>query len=261
MQDLRISLIQTDLQWEAPSNNRDMFSELCKGLYGQTDLVLLPEMFTTGFTMHPHGIAEDADGPTVKWMQETAEKGRFVLVGSLVIQEQSHYYNRLFAAFPGGGLKWYNKRHLFRMAMEHETYNPGFQKVIFHWKGWAIRPLICYDLRFPVWSRNRIGTPMNDYDLLLYIANWPSKRIAHWDRLLPARAIENLAYVAAVNRTGLDGNSFEYNGHSAVLDFAGEYLITPSEGNRIETTTISKSGLQEYRQKFPAFMDADEFYL
>ena len=255
-QDLRLALLQTELVWHDPAANRAHFEQLLARV-GETDLVILPEMFTTGFSMESAALAEPADGPTAVWLREQARRIGAVVTGSLIVQdEDGRHRNRLLWATPEGELLHYDKRHLFRMAGEHEHYAPGEQRLVLTLKGWRIRPLICYDLRFPVWSRAQ-----DDTDLLLYVANWPAPRRGHWNRLLPARAIENLCYVAAVNRIGSDGNGHPYAGDSQVLDFQGEPLVEAGAVAGIFHMTLSATALTAYRERFPAQRDADVFHL
>ncbi len=254
MDDLRITLLQTELVWENIEANLQMFDSLLKKSRPKTDLVLLPEMFTTGFTMNAAPLAEKMDGRSVTWMQENARRFQCDLLGSLIIQEESDYFNRLIWAKPDGAILQYDKRHLFRMSGEESVYRPGAERLIVELKGWKILPLICYDLRFPVWSRNT----KNEYDLAVYIANWPEKRAYHWNMLLPARAVENQVYVAAVNRIGKDGNGHNHAGDSCVFNPLGETLFHSRDE---ETRTLQLSGalLEEYRAAFPSWKDADQF--
>ncbi|PKQ40381.1 amidohydrolase [Pseudomonas sp. YY-1] len=252
--DLELALIQTTLAWHDPAANREHFQALLEQARG-ADLVILPEMFTTGFSMESAELAEPEDGPSSIWLREQAQRIGAVICGSLIIQAaDGSYRNRLLWARPDGSFAYYDKRHLFRMAGEHKHYSAGDQQVVFDLKGWRVRPLICYDLRFPVWSRDAGGT-----DLLLYTANWPGARSQHWNRLLPARAIENLCYVAAVNRVGEDGKGHGYTGDSQVLDFQGEALLTAGEGDGVFRTRLSHDALSTYRERFPAHLDADAF--
>ncbi|MBL0950088.1 MAG: amidohydrolase [Pseudomonas sp.] len=252
--DLELALIQTTLAWHDPAANREHFQLLLEQARG-ADLVILPEMFTTGFSMESAELAEPEDGPSSIWLREQAQRIGAVICGSLIIQAaDGSYRNRLLWARPDGSFAYYDKRHLFRMAGEHKHYSAGDQQVVFDLKGWRVRPLICYDLRFPVWSRDAGGT-----DLLLYTANWPGARRQHWNRLLPARAIENLCYVAAVNRVGEDGKGHGYTGDSQVLDFQGEPLLAAGDGDGVFRTTLSSEALAAYRERFPAHLDADAF--
>ncbi len=254
--DLELALIQTELAWQDPAANRAHFADLLAEARA-ADLVILPEMFSTGFSMHSSALAEPEDGPTTAWLLEQAERIGSVICGSLIIQAaDGSYRNRLLWARPDGTLAHYDKRHLFRMAGEHKHYAAGEQQVLLELNGWRVRPLICYDLRFPVWSRDAGGT-----DLLLYTANWPAARRQHWNRLLPARAIENLCYVAAVNRIGSDGNGHPYSGDSQVLDFQGDALLVPGETAGVFRVRLSAANLATYRERFPAHLDADAFSL
>ncbi|WP_397380744.1 amidohydrolase [Pseudomonas sp.] len=252
--DLELALIQTTLAWQAPKANRAHFASLLEQARG-ADLIVLPEMFSTGFSMDSAALAEPEDGPTSQWMLGQAQALQAVVTGSLIIQAaDGSYRNRLLWARPDGSVAHYDKRHLFRMAGEHKHYSAGEQQALLEVKGWQVRPLICYDLRFPVWSRDAENT-----DLLLYTANWPAARRHHWNRLLPARAIENLCYVAAVNRIGEDGKGYAYSGDSQVLDFQGESLLEPGDADGVFRVTLSAAELAAYRERFPAYLDADDF--
>ncbi len=254
--DLQLALIQTTLVWQDAGANREHFARLLEQARG-ADLIVLPEMFSTGFSMDSAALAEPEDGPTSQWLRQQAQDLGAVVCGSLIIQAaDGSYRNRLLWARPDGSLAHYDKRHLFRMAGEHKHYSAGEQQVVLEVKGWRVRPLICYDLRFPVWSRDAGGT-----DLLLYTANWPAARRHHWNRLLPARAIENLCYVAAVNRVGEDGKGHAYSGDSQVLDFQGESLLAAQDVDGVFRVRLSAAELAAYRQRFPAHLDADSFSL
>ncbi|GGG08114.1 amidohydrolase [Pontibacter amylolyticus] len=257
MQDLRITIIQTTLHWQDAAANRAMFSEKLAAAAPATDLIVLPEMFTTGFSMDAAGLAEEAEGPTLQWMQEEAARYSAVLTGSVMVKEGDSYYNRLYWVRPDGTYEHYDKRHLFRMAKEHHSYTPGKEKLLVELKGWNICPLVCYDLRFPVWSRNT----NSQYDLLLYVANWPKPRANAWSTLLQARAIENLSYVVGVNRVGTDGNNHPYSGDSAIIHPKGHKLLETTEAEGIHTITLSKQELTDFREAFPAHLDADDFTL
>ena len=257
--DLAISLIQAPLYWESPEKNRsEMERRMASAVSAPVDVFVLPEMFTTGFTMKAMENAEPTEGPTTDWLRETAGKLNAVVCGSLIIEEQGRYYNRFLWAPPDGPIQYYDKKHLFRMAGEHEHYTAGTERLVVEIKGWKVCPMVCYDLRFPEWSRNKYApdTGAPDYDVLLYAANWPAVRSAAWDTLLKARAIENLAYCAGVNRTGTDGNDVEYSGHSAVYDFTGK-TIAFSEKEEILSVSVQKAPLDDFRKKFPAWLDAD----
>lgn len=255
MQDLKITLIQTSLYWENPQANLAMLEEKIWGIREASDIIILPEMFTTGFSMNAGALAEPMNLTAFKWMKQMAAQTKAVVTGSVIIRERNLSYNRLLWIQPDGNFQTYDKRHLFRMAEEDKVYTPGRTRIFPEIKGWKILPLICYDLRFPVWSRNA----GNSYDLLIYVANWPATRWHAWNTLLKARAIENLSYVAGVNRTGEDGKGLAYAGDSAVLDFMGEDIYRFGEEEEIKTITLKYDPLREFRQKFPAFLDSDRF--
>jgi len=255
---LRVTLIQSELAWHDPQANRLAFERLIAPLAGTTDLIVLPEMFTTGFTMAAEQMAEPANGPTLAWMRELAARAGAVIAGSVATADAGHYYNRLLWVRPDGTHEHYDKRHLFRMAREQEHYAPGERRLIVELQGWKVCPLVCYDLRFPVWSRNRIGTNQG-YDLVLYIANWPERRRYAWQTLLKARAIENLSYCVGVNRVGQDGRDFNYTGDSAAIDFLGQPMTEPAEAAFVATVTLDRAALDEFRTRFPAHLDSDEF--
>ena len=253
---LNLALVQTTLAWHDRTANLEHFEALLEQARG-AHLIILPEMFTTGFSMDSASLCEPEHGPTSKWLRAQAVRLSAVVTGSVIIQAaDGSHRNRLLWARPDGELLHYDKRHLFRMAGEHKHYTPGERQVQFELNGWRIRPLICYDLRFPVWSRDA-----QDTDLLLYTANWPGARRLHWNRLLPARAIENLCYVAAVNRVGTDGKGFAYTGDSQVLDFQGESLLSAGEADGVFHVSLSAAELAAYRTRFPAHLDADSFTL
>ncbi len=256
MQDvLKVALIQTDLIWENPEKNRENFSKKFKNLSEDVDLTILPEMFTSGFTMNAKAIAETMQGDTVTWMQQMASKHNTAIVGSIVVTEDNKFYNRLLFVTPNGTLQYYDKRHTFTLAGEDKVYSTGIKKLIIDYKGWKICPLICYDLRFPVWSRNT-----EDYDVLLYVANWPKPRIAAWDALLKARAIENMSYCIGVNRVGIDGLNIEYSGNSAVYDlFGNEISNVEVHKEQIEIITLQKEHITRYREKLKFLDDSDDF--
>lgn len=263
MQDLRITLIQSDLHWEEVGANLAMFEEKIARIGEPTDVIVLPEMFTTGFTMNAAAHAEMMNMRTFRWMKQMAQQTGALIVGSFICSVHERHYNRLLWMEPDGSFKTYDKRHLFRMANEHHTYTAGESLLIGQWRGWRICPLVCYDLRFPVWSRNT-WNPVEKkvaYDLMIYVANWPNVRIHAWESLLRARAIENLSYVAGVNRIGVDGNRIEYNGMSTVINPKGENIYSVEGIEDIRTTTLSYHSLQSFRDKFPAYLDADEFSL
>ena len=251
---MKISLIQTSLTWENPIANRANLTQKINSIDGGTDLVILPEMFATGFTMNPLAVAETANGASVQWMKQTAAANNCALTGSLVIEEDGKYYNRLFFILPDGEVKTYNKRHLFSFAGEDKFYTVGTEKLIVDYKGWKVCPLVCYDLRFPVFARNA-----EDYDLLIYVANWPQVRTLAWDSLLRARAIENLSYTIGVNRIGEDGNGHAYSGHSQVIDALGGYVAEPFKNEAVVTVELDRNVLLETRKKFAFLNDRDSF--
>ena len=254
MRDLTITLLQAELDWHAPESNRGHFEQLIAASSEASDLIILPEMFTTGFTMEASKNAETMDGDTVAWMANVAGQQQVTLCGSIIIEVSGHFYNRLVWMPPDGQLASYDKRHLFRMADEHQHYTAGQQRTLVQLGEWRICPMVCYDLRFPAWSRGR-----NDFDLLIYVANWPSARRSAWRVLLPARAVENQCYVAGVNRVGEDGNGVAYAGDSMVADYLGS-LVTDCEDRPCSTTvSLDLDALIRYREKFPAFLDGDEF--
>ncbi|MBW2937071.1 amidohydrolase [Aureisphaera sp. CAU 1614] len=257
MNDLKVTLIQSYLHWENPEANRAMFSEKIDTISEQTDLIVLPEMFTTGFTMNASTLAEAMQGPTLQWMIKQSIKVDAAIAGSVIIKEDNQFFNRLLFVYKNEILQYYDKRHTFTLAGENEVFTAGNTKLIIDYKNWRICPLVCYDLRFPVWARNT-----EDYDVLLYVANWPKKRIAAWDALLKARAIENMAYCVGVNRTGLDGNGHEYIGHSAVYDILGEQVSIPAfEKEFMETIVLSKEHIQQNREHLQFLRDRDSFTL
>ncbi len=252
---LKIALIQSDLVWENPKQNRHNFSDKINTINQEVDLIILPEMFTTGFTMNATDVAETMQGETIKWMQELATKKQVAITGSVIISEDDKYYNRLLFVHPSGKIETYNKRHTFTLAREDKVYSAGTDKLIINYKGWKICPLICYDLRFPVWARNT-----EDYDVLLFVANWPKPRINAWNALLKARAIENMCYCIGVNRIGTDESRHQYSGHSAVYDGLGEKLSFSQEEETIYAT-ISLEHISTIREKLKFLDDGDEFTL
>lgn len=252
--DLKIALIQSPLIWENPEANRKLFSEKIAEISNTVDIIVLPEMFTTGFTMNPQHIDEDEKQKTIGWMRQWATKKDAAIVGSLVNPEEGHYYNRLWFVHPNGSAT-YDKKHTFTLAGEDKIYRAGRTKEIITFRGYKICPMICYDLRFPVWARN-----MEDYDVLIYVANWPKPRITAWDTLLKARAIENMAYCVGVNRVGFDDLGHEYSGHSAVYDVLGNPLAY-SEKEEICYATLSKDHIENMRKKLRFLEDRDEFSL
>ena len=264
MEDLRVSLVQADTVWHDPRANRELYARLMAPLAGATDLVVLPETFTSGFSNEAIHRAEGMDGPTVAWIREQAVQVGAVVTGSVQIREGDGVFNRLLWATPAGELHTYDKRHLFLMAKEHERYASGRRRLTVELKGWRVCPLVCYDLRFPVFVRNRFGVEVAerfDYDLLVFVANWPSARRHAWRTLLQARAIENLCCVAAVNRVGTDGNDVHYGGDSVALDELGRALVEFGPQPQVATVAFSGAALAAHRARFPAQMDADRFEL
>jgi omega-amidase len=261
MQDLRITLIQSDIHWEDIDANLASFEEKIWQVGQNTDVIVLPEMFNTGFTMNAAKYAEHMNMRTFKWMRQMADQTGALILGSYIVTVHDRYYNRLLWMEPGGQFKTYDKRHLFRMAGEHKVFSAGESMLIGTWKGWRICPLICYDLRFPVWSRNKFDASSKrlSYDLMIYVANWPTVRIDAWDTLLKARAIENLSYVVGVNRVGTDGTGVDHNGHSSILGPKGDVIYTSEGMETVKTLELSANSLNAFRDRFPAFYDADEF--
>ncbi|WP_294824672.1 amidohydrolase [uncultured Flavobacterium sp.] len=252
---MRVSLIQTSLIWEDPQANRANFEKLINGIEA-TDLIILPEMFATGFTMSPISAAEIMKGDSVAWMKQMAALKSCAITGSLAINENGKYYNRLLFVLPDGKTETYDKRHLFSLAGEEKAYTAGSEKLIIGYKGWKICPLVCYDLRFPVFARN-----VEEYDLLLYVANWPSPRIFAWDALLKARAIENMCYVAGVNRIGEDANGHPYPGHSQIVDCLGATVIDAENDDGVFTVEMDRDKMLEIRARFGFLNDRDRFTL
>jgi len=258
MSDLTVSFLQTALHWQDAAANRAALADALAQITAPTDLIVLPEMFTTGFSMAAPALAETMDGPTVAWLRERAAAHDAVVTGSLIIQENDTYYNRLLWVRPDGSLRTYDKRHLFTLAGEQHVYTPGRDRLVEEWRGWRICPLVCYDLRFPVWSRN---APAEPYDLLLYVANWPAVRRAAWTTLLRARAIENVACTLGVNRIGQDGLGHDYAGDSALIDAQGNYLIEAGDQAGTFTHTLHRAELTAFRARFAALNDGDAFDL
>ncbi len=259
-ENLNVALIQTDLYWQDRSANLANLEEKIWSMERKVDLIVLPEMFPTAFTMEVKEMAEPMNFTTTKWMKQMAAQTKAVVTGSLIINENGRFYNRLLWVTPEGEVTTYDKRHLFRMAHEEQHFDMGRRQVLVELKGWKILPQVCYDLRFPVWSRN-----FNDhggqglYDLVFYIASWPAARVTAWDILLKARAVENLAYAIGVNRTGRDGNDIQYNGHSGVYDFKGSALAFSEDREEILYAELDHQQLSGFREKFPAWKDVDKF--
>jgi omega-amidase len=257
MQDLRVTIVQSMLHWEDADANRAMCEGLLNEMKDSADLVVLPEMFTTGFTMRTKELGEEMTGPTVAWMKRMAASLNAAIYGSIIVHEGGRHFNRGLFVRPDGRVDQYDKRHLFRMAGEHEHFGAGSRRVVVEHLGWRILLQVCYDLRFPVFSRSR-----NDHDMIMYVANWPDARRHAWNTLLPARAIENLAYVVGVNRVGMDGKGIHYAGDSVVLDPRGGVVASCTEGReQVVNATLSAAELTSYRERFPAHLDADDFEL
>jgi len=269
---MRVSLIQTALHWENPVANLEMLTRKLAPLRGQTDLVVLPEMFSTGFTMNAATFAEPMDGPTMQWLRTTAQDLGAAVTGSFICVEgtsavasakEDHFFNRLVWMYPDGRYEIYDKRHLFGLAGENLPYTAGKKRLIVEWLGWRICPLICYDLRFPVWSRNQEfganAEKKSAYDVLIFVANWPERRSHHWQNLLVSRAIENQAFTIGVNVVGQDGNGYEYVGNSALIDFAGQQVVQISRQEGVFTAKLLMEDLGNYRQQLPFLADSDHF--
>jgi omega-amidase len=293
MSTLTITTIQSDLRWESKAANLQRFEELINGIGEPTEIVVLPEMFSTGFIMKPGHLAETMDGPTMAWMKTIAAQKRVILTGSIIIEESGHYFNRLIWMLPNGHYGYYDKRHRFAFAGENEQYSAGHKRLVASVKGWKVLLMVCYDLRFPVWSRqtpepgrahesayadgptgemaarraegsnaesdNESGVAGLEYDLLLYVANWPERRSLAWKTLLQARAIENQCYVVGVNRVGMDGNNIYHSGDSTVVDPLGEILYQVSNKETVSTHILQRERLEEVRGRFPFWRDADHF--
>jgi omega-amidase len=254
---IHVSLVQPDLIWENIEKNLSRIEEMIMQIKDPKDLIVLPELFPTGFSMNTSLLAEDMEGPTIRWLKKVASALSCCITGSLIIKEEGKYFNRLVFMYSTGEYYMYDKRHLFRIGKEHEYYNPGTKKLIVEYKSWLIRPLICYDLRFPVWSRNCM-----DYDVLIYVANWPESRKNVWEALLKARAIENQCYVIGVSRIGLDGNEINHTGESMVFDYKGNSILRlPENIETIGSVILSKEELVKFRSSFPVHLDADKFQI
>ncbi len=254
---MKISLVQPDTSWENKTENLADLENLVSPLFNKTDIVVLPEMFNTGFSMDPERLGEKPGQESFRWMKRIAEKGNFGICGSYIVNENKLFYNRFIFVSPGNEIWQYDKRHLFRMADEQNFFTAGKERVIFRFRDMRICPLICYDLRFPVWSRNR-----NDFDLLIYSANWPERRRSAWNTLIRARAIENQCFVAGVNRVGTDGNDIKYAGESILINYLGDTLADAGQNlSGVVTAEISINELSEFRTKFPFMNDADDFVI
>jgi len=281
MHTLKVTVIQSDLRWEDRDANLSMFGEKINAVQESMELVLLPEMFSTGFSMHPAALAEPMDGPSVAWMRSVATSKKIILAGSLIIEDKGNYYNRLIWMLPSGELGYYDKRHLFGYAGEDCVYTRGSKRLIASVKGWKINLLICYDLRFPVWARQAVTVPFRlpentpgaesvsvsvlypgpEYDVLVYVANWPQARAHAWKTLLQARAIENQCYVIGVNRVGKDGNGIGYSGESMIVDPLGEVIQTAGDHETTFSWVLDPDLLHQARKKFPFLKDADPFFI
>lgn len=253
---MKIALIQSQLSWENPIVNRNYFEEKINAITEKVDLIVLPEMFSTGFTMNPTDVAETMQGETILLLQSLAKSKNSAITGSIIIKENNNFYNRLVFVFPSGEMQFYDKRHLFTLAGEDKVYTKGKQKLIVDYLGWKICPLICYDLRFPVFARNA-----EDYDVLIYVANWPKTRINAWDILLQARSVENMCYTIGVNRIGTDNSGYEYTGHSQVVDYLGNYVLEPQKSEGVFIVELNKEKMIETRKKLDFLNDKDSFEL
>ncbi len=256
MSELKLALVQADLVWEDASRNRDKFERLLSSVSSSVDIIVLPEMFSTGFSMEPQRLAEPLDGPTITWMRQKAAAMQAVITGSVIIEEEDQYFNRLIWMMPSGEFQYYNKRHLFTLAGEEKVYTAGTTQLLINYRDWKIMPLICYDLRFPVWSRNQF-----QYDLLLYVANFPDKRSFAWRSLLQARAIENQSYTIGLNRVGTDGNGIYYAGDSMLVSYNGRIATHLPPREIVQEVTITKAPQDNFRQKLAFLPDQDEFII
>ena len=254
MQDLTVTLIQTELAWEDIPANLAMLNRKIDAIYEKTDVMVLPEMFTTGFSMRAEKLAESMDGVAVSWMAAKSKQKNAHILGSVIIEEDKKYFNRLIWATPDGDVLTYDKKHLFRMAGEHKVFSAGNRCLTVEVRGWKLRPFICYDLRFPVWCRNI----NNSYDAAIYIANWPAIRAPHWKLLLSARAVENQCYVIGVNRVGKDGNGLAYSGDSSIIDPMGNVLFAQADTPCVTTATLDYDRIRKYRETFAVWQDADD---
>lgn len=255
MQTFRLTLCQSYLIWENPEANMNAFEKHFESIDRETDIIILPEMFTTGFSMNPEKTAKQWQNKTIEWLKKIAQKYQTAICGSIMADHENGYVNRFVWVDENENVQFYDKRHLFQMGGEHEVYLPGNKQIIISYKGWKIAPFICYDLRFPVWSRNR-----DDYDLAIYVANWPAARSLVWEKLLMARAIENQCYVAGVNRVGTDGRDIFYEGNSLMINARGEIISDfKKEKEELHSFEIDKEELLDFRKKFPVFDDADDF--
>jgi omega-amidase len=256
MPSLTVTTIQTNLHWEDKKANLNMLRKKIEGIQHKTEMVILPEMFNTGFSMNPENLAENMNGETMQWVQKIAAEKKIIITGSIIIREENNYYNRLIWMLPNSEYGYYDKRHLFAYGKEHTKYTPGNKRLIASVKGWKINLQVCYDLRFPVWCRQ--ASP-GEYDLLVFVANWPQQRIYAWKSLLIARAIENQCYVVGVNRVGNDGNNIYHDGNSMIVDPLGEVIYNKENEEDIFTYTLQKENLNHVRERFPFWKDADSF--
>lgn len=256
MQNLKIAFVQLNIAWQNPLANFLQIESLLATQKPNAQVIVLPEMFTTGFSMNAEQLADNEAETTIEWMQKLAKQYKAAVCGSVIVKQGLAFFNQFLWVDPQSGVQRYNKRHLFQMAGEHNYYSPGSEQLLIHYKNWVFKPQICYDLRFPVWARQQNNEL---YDVLLYVANWPEVRVGAFTKLLQARAIENLSYVVGVNRTGVDGNGVPYNGQSAAYDFKGDALNELTEIEQVVTVTLSKPKLQDFREKFPAYTDSDSF--
>jgi omega-amidase len=259
MSTLSITTIQSDLFWEEKSTNLRLLEQKIAGIPEKTEIVVLPEMFSTGFSMQTEQLAETMDGETVNWMKRVSSENGVILTGSIMIEEEGKYFNRLIWMLPNGLYGHYDKRHLFAYGEEDQHYTPGNKRLIASVNGWKINLQVCYDLRFPVWARQQAGEEAPEYDVLVYVANWPERRSHAWKTLLCARAIENQCYVVGVNRVGNDGNNIYHSGNSLVIDPVGQVLYHMADEEDVFTISLQKEKLDEVRSKFPFWRDADEF--
>ena len=259
MSSLTLTIIQTDLVFENKAANLERLKTKIENIEQRTEIVVLPEMFSTGFSMQPELFAETMEGETVQWMKDIAETNKIIVTGSIIIEEDGQYFNRLVWMLPNGQLGYYDKRHLFAYGEENKHYTGGNKRLIASVKGWKINLLICYDLRFPVWSRQQSGENETEYDLLIYVANWPERRSHAWKTLLCARAIENQCYVAGVNRVGKDNKNIYHSGNSLVIDPLGQVLYHMADEEDVFTITLQKEDLDKARTQFPFWKDADDF--
>lgn len=268
MSSLTVTIVQTRIHWENKKENLEMLTHKIESIKEKTEVIILPEMFSTGFSMQPGLLAEKMNGETIEWMKKTATSKKIILTGSIIIEEEEKFYNRLIWMLPNGEYGKYDKRHLFAFADEDKHYSAGNKRLIAQVKGWKLNLLVCYDLRFPVWARQAPSQPPNireekaarpEFDVLIYVANWPERRITAWKTLLQARAIENQCYVIGVNRVGQDGNNIQYNGYSMIIDPLGEILYQKQNEEDVFTYTLQKEVLNEVREKFPFWRDADHF--